>query len=183
MGIVINDESQISTARRLKCDGIFNKYFIANLRWACDERILKIGEHLLRARRLIISRATCAGVMPTPHVRSNTCPIDRTAPFWWHWVTFKVTFKVSHRLQAFNYNFFTVVQQLTIVAQRDDFLVDCRHLRSHCLKLTWQNFQWPRRVARSLCNTYPVVSVYCDAVFLRSSLVMLLTSTRQRKLR
>jgi len=67
MGIVINDKSQISAARRLKCDGIFNKYFIANLRWACDERIVKIGEHFVTGKKVdyLKSHVRWANAHPT----------------------------------------------------------------------------------------------------------------------
>ena len=51
---VINDESQDSIAKNLKCDVLLNYTFIVH---SAGERIFKIGEHLakLRAKSLTMS--------------------------------------------------------------------------------------------------------------------------------
>jgi len=57
--IVINDKSQDSTTKHLRCDGLLRHKFI--ILFSC-ERIFKIGEHLakLQAKWLIVSYAAFA---------------------------------------------------------------------------------------------------------------------------
>jgi len=57
--IVINDKSQNSTAKRLRCDELLYYTFIIQ---SAGERIFKIGEHLakLQAKWLLVSSAPFA---------------------------------------------------------------------------------------------------------------------------
>jgi len=82
--IAINDESQGSIAKNLRCDELLYYIFITH---SAGERILKIGEHLSksRAKSLTVSKLTypiCLALLSSkmlisPDKLNNLCITDR----------------------------------------------------------------------------------------------------------